>query len=42
MHGILDKYTSMDGLVAMIQEAHPGTEVYNVDAFNDLVSWIEK
>lgn len=38
MHGILDKYTSMDTLVAMIKEAHPGTEVYNIDAFNDLVS----
>lgn len=38
MHGILDNPTSMDSLVAMIKEAHPGTEVYNIDAFNDLVS----
>lgn len=38
MHGILSPYTDMNGLVAMIKDAHPGTEVYNVDAFNDLVS----
>ena len=38
MHGILDDYSSMDDLVSLIKGAHPGTEVYNVDAFNDLVS----
>ena len=40
MHGILDKPESMDQMVAFIQDAHPGTDVYNVDAFNDLVSHI--
>lgn len=37
MHGILDDYTSMNELVEFIKEAHPGTDVYNIDAFNDLV-----
>jgi palmitoyl-protein thioesterase len=39
MHGILDDYSSMDDLVSLIKGAHPGTEVYNVDAFNDLESF---
>lgn len=38
MHGILLSYTTMDDLVALIKEAHPGTEVHNVDAYNYLVS----
>lgn len=37
MHGILDNYESLDQLVAFIQDAHPGTTVYNIDAYNDLV-----
>ena len=38
MHGIFDDYTSMNELVQYIERAHPGTDVYNIDAFNDLVS----
>ena len=37
MHGILSSYDSMTDMVQFIQKAHPGTEVLNVDAFNDAV-----
>lgn len=37
MHGIFSSYESMDDLVSLIQSAHPGTEVYNIDAYNDAV-----
>ena len=37
MHGILDNYESLDQLVTFIQDAHPGTTVYNIDAYNDFV-----
>lgn len=37
MHGILDDASSMDDLVALIKQTHPGTDVYNVDVYNDLV-----
>eukprot|EP00731_Ephydatia_muelleri_P021333 Em0013g1060a len=35
MHGILSSYDSMTNMVQFIQKAHPGTEVLNVDAYND-------
>ena len=38
MHGIADNYKSMEGMVTFIKDAHPGTPVYNIDAFNDAVS----
>ena len=37
MHGILSSYDSMTNMVQFIQKAHPGTEVLNVDAYNDAV-----
>ena len=38
MHGILDSYKSMDDLIAFINAAHPSTDIYNIDAYNDIVS----
>ena len=38
MHGIADSYKSMEVMVTYIKDAHPGTPVYNIDAFNDAVS----
>ena len=38
MHGIFSSYEGMDDLVALIKAAHPGTDVYNIDAYNDAVS----
>ena len=38
MHGILLSYKNMEDLVALIEEAHPGTEIHNVDAYNYFVS----
>ena len=38
MHGILSSATAQRQLVDMIQQAHHGTEVLNVDMFNDLES----
>ena len=38
MHGIMDSYKSMDDLIAFINAAHPGTDIYNIDAYNDIVS----
>lgn len=35
MHGIFASYHDMDGLTSMISEAHPGTNITNVDAYND-------
>lgn len=40
MHGINDDAKGMTTMVEFIQDAHPGTEVYNVDAFNNLVCQI--
>lgn len=37
MHGILSSSLSMDTMVNFIKSAHSGTEVLNVDLFNDLV-----
>lgn len=37
MHGIFSDAEAMTQLVGYIKNAHPGTEVYNVDAYNDLV-----
>ena len=37
MHGIFASEKSMDDLVSMIRSAHPGTDIYNVDAYNDAV-----
>ena len=37
MHGILSDAEAMTQLVGYIKNAHPGTEVYNVDAYNNLV-----
>ena len=37
MHGILSNDEAMTLLVNYIKNAHPGTEVYNVAAYNDLV-----
>ena len=37
MHGIFSDAEAMTLLVGYIKNAHPGTEVYNVDAYNDLV-----
>lgn len=38
LHGILASDTAMEEFVQYIQTAHPGTQVLNVDAYNDLVS----
>ena len=38
MHGLLSGPASMETLKGFIEAAHPGTEVLNVDAYNDLVS----
>lgn len=40
MHGINDDAKGMTTMVEFIQDAHPGTEVYNVDAFNNLDSFV--
>ena len=40
MHGILLSYKTMEDLVILIEEAHPGTEIHNVDAYNYAVSAI--
>ncbi len=37
MHGILNSARYMDKMAEFITSAHPGTEVLNVDLFNDLV-----
>ena len=37
MHGMFSGAESMTQLVGYIKNAHPGTEVYSVDAYNDLV-----
>ncbi|KAI6646892.1 Lysosomal thioesterase PPT2-A-like isoform X1 [Oopsacas minuta] len=51
MHGIFDGPDTMNTLETMIKDAHPGTEVYKVDMFNndvslfkmwDQVYWIRK
>ncbi|XP_013388652.1 lysosomal thioesterase PPT2-B [Lingula anatina] len=38
MHGILSSQRDLNDLKAFIKKAHPGTETYNIDAFNDLLS----
>eukprot|EP00731_Ephydatia_muelleri_P038704 Em0869g2a len=38
LHGILASDTAMEEFVQYIQTAHPGTQVLNVDAYNDLFS----
>ena len=38
MHGILASYRDMDNLMSMISKAHPGTNLTNVNAYNDLDS----
>ena len=38
MHGILRSYKDMEDLVIFIEDAHPGTEIHNVDAYNYFVS----
>ena len=38
MHGILNDAESLQQLVNMITRSHNGTQVLNVDAFNDLAS----
>ena len=38
MHGVLSGPSSMEVLKLRIQSAHPGTEVLNVDAYNNIVS----
>lgn len=38
LHGIVASDASMAGFVNYIQTAHPGTQVLNVDGYNDLVS----
>jgi len=40
MHGILGGYKHMEELAGFVREAHPGTEVYNVNAYNDHVCGI--
>ena len=37
LHGIFASQDSMAGFVQFIQTAHPGTQVLNVDAYDDLV-----
>jgi len=37
MHGVLMEYQGMEELAAYIKDAHPGTEVYNVNAYNNQV-----
>ena len=37
MHGIFGGYKHMEELAGFVREAHPGTEVYNVDAYSDRV-----
>lgn len=39
MHGILSNAETMTELVQFVKKAHPGTEVYNVDLYDDLVSF---
>jgi palmitoyl-protein thioesterase len=41
MHGIADSYKSMEVMVTYIKDAHPGTPVYNIDAFNDADSFLK-
>lgn len=41
MHGIVSGPASMADLEGFIKDAHPGTEVLNVDAYNDLTSGTE-
>ena len=38
MHGILSDAADQEQLVGMIKKAHQGTEVLNVDLYNDLDS----
>ena len=37
-HGILSDAKNMDDLVSLIQSAEPGTQVYNIDGFDDAES----
>lgn len=37
MHGLLQSNEAMETLKKMITDAHPGTPVHVIDAFNDLV-----
>lgn len=37
MHGLLQSNQAMETLKKMITDAHPGTPVHVIDAFNDLV-----
>ena len=38
MHGLITSPESMNDLTLMIETAHPGTPIYNIDAYNDGVS----
>ena len=40
-HGIFSKAKDMEDLVGLIQRDHPGTEVHNIDGFDDLESMTE-
>ena len=40
-HGIFSKAEDMEDLVGLIQRDHPGTEVHNIDGFDDLKSMTE-
>lgn len=38
LHGIFSDAANMDSLCDMIQSAHPGTQIYNIDGFDDMDS----
>ena len=35
LHGIFSSASNMESLGDMIQSAHPGTQIYNIDGFDD-------
>ena len=37
-HGIFSNAKNMEDLVSLIQSAEPGTQVYNIDGFDDMDS----
>ena len=41
LHGIFSSNESMSELVSMVTSAHPGTQIYNIDGYDNVESILE-